>query len=248
MSKHFGKIRCSQWTIACSRWTTACIALMIFTINAQCQTVKVPKQLDATVNRIITLNVEYEGDDIKWTYNEQSIAVFREYDPDAKKIVLKILPYVNNQTVQIKFIACKDKKLSDFATTDVVIGASPGPNPGPTPDPIENPLVKAFQIAYSKETDTTKAELLKALTAVYEQTVEVIDKPEITTWGTLKRTVTAYQVKVNTSGKLQNIQVVTRDFVKDKFSDDEDKVMTVDDKKLAKDSFTKLAAALKQVK
>lgn len=225
------------------------ILILILGITAQAQSVKVPPKLEATANRLSTLNVEWDGDDIKWTYDDKNLAVFREYDPDSKKIVLKVLPYVNNAILPIKFIVCKDKKLSDFVTTEVVVGKAPPvpppPGPDPPPDPIDDPLTKAYNTALSKETASDKLESVKKLVAVYQEISDNAEKSEVKTWGNVFSMFNQYRDKVSVRTSIMEVQKVSQELMKSRFSDDEDKTLSVDDKKLIKDTFKRMAESLK---
>lgn len=126
-------------------------------------------------------------------------------------------------------------------------GPGPGPGPGPVPPPID-PLTKQYQEAFNKESDGKKVELCKALVAVYKQASLDAEAPEVKTWGNLFTVIGAVQDKLGTRGKLTGIQAVSQTIMKDRFPTDASKTLTLDDRKLAADTFRRFAAALEGVK
>jgi hypothetical protein len=155
-----------------------------------------------------------------------------------------------------KFAAVGTSKEGEQTRVDfaVVVGDAPpgpepgpGPGPGPVPDP-NDPLTKDFQAAFAKEADPKKAELVKALAAVYRQAAEDAAANEITTWQQYFLVIGKVHDKLGTRGKLPLVQGVTQTLLKDRFPTDPAKAMSLDDRKLAADTFKRLAAALEGVK
>lgn len=95
------------------------------------QSVTLPKEVKGEARRLLAVAIDYDGDDIRWTISDK-VDVFREYDPDAKKIRLRILAPTDGE-YELKAIACKDKKLCEFVTCKIIIGKGPDPGPGPNP-------------------------------------------------------------------------------------------------------------------
>jgi len=122
------------------------------------QTVTMPKEVTGDVGRLLSLSLEFDGDDVRWTASRE-LDLFREYDPDAKKIRLRLIAYKAGM-FEVKAITTKDKKLSDFATTVIIVGGSPPVPPTPvpptpvppTPDPTPPFAVKGPRALILEET------------------------------------------------------------------------------------------------
>lgn len=103
------------------------------------QTVSLPEKVEVKASRMGAVLLAWDGDDCRYTASAE-LDVFREYDPDPKKVRLRLIGYASGQ-YEIKAIACKGGKLSEFATCVVVVGdptppVPPGPAPGPGPSPV----------------------------------------------------------------------------------------------------------------
>lgn len=136
---------------------TAAVTLLALVAPAYGQSVKLPEKLEVKVGRLAAIDVVWEGDDIRYTASGD-MDVFREYDPDPAKVRLRILVY-SAGTYDLKAIACKGGKLSEFAVCLVVAdGVPPGPKPPPPPPPPpEDELTRKLRLAYTVDVNSIKA-------------------------------------------------------------------------------------------
>jgi hypothetical protein len=85
-----------------------------------------PEKIELTKNKLSDpIVIEWEGDDFKYS-SSSSIKVFREYDPDPKRVVLRVIGYDDGQgAVYAVSALAKDgkAKLSDFKKLVVVVGS-----------------------------------------------------------------------------------------------------------------------------
>ncbi len=114
----------------------ALAALVLLPLLAHAQSVKLPAEVKVQPGRLASVTIEYDGDDLKWT-TPSELDVFREYDPDAKKIRLRLIGYAQGK-YHVHAVACKGGKLSDFATCVIIIG-DPAPTPPTPPNPPDPP-------------------------------------------------------------------------------------------------------------
>jgi len=119
--------------------------------------VTAPARVTIEVNRLGTVNVTYKGSDFKYLA-DQGIDVFREYDPDSSVIRLRVQGNAPG-TFRIVYIAASaEGKLSEWATTAIVVGGGnpvppgPGPGPGPTPPPDPLPAITSAYVLVIEET------------------------------------------------------------------------------------------------
>lgn len=97
------------------------------------QTVKMPAEVKIGVGRMASVTVEHDGEEVRWTQPEE-MDVFREYDPDPRKIRLRMIGYTAGRYRVYAVCSGKTGKLSDFAVCTVIVG-EPGPVP-PIPVPV----------------------------------------------------------------------------------------------------------------
>jgi hypothetical protein len=129
--------------------------LLWLTTTLTAQTITMPTELNVDKGRLGSLTIVHDGDDIRWLVPPE-VDAFREYDPDVKKIRLRLLP-IKDGMFRLSAICVKGSKLSDFNTCTIRVGTvppppdptppdptPPGPNPpdppGPTPGPAPIPL------------------------------------------------------------------------------------------------------------
>lgn len=114
-------------------------------------------------NRLGRLQISYEGDDFAYQCSA-GLDVFREYDPNANTVMLRLIGYVPGD-YEVVAVACAGKKLSPFAKCVVTItgtappGPGPGPkppDPGPTPGPAPIPLPGLRVLIVEESADRTK--------------------------------------------------------------------------------------------
>jgi hypothetical protein len=99
-----------------------------------------PAEAKVPAGRLASVEIEFDGEDVQFAAPPE-LDAFREYDPDPKKVKLRLLGQEPG-TYRILAVTTKGKKLSPFATfVFVVEGAKPkpGPVPPPVPDPKPDP-------------------------------------------------------------------------------------------------------------
>lgn len=116
------------------RRTTALLLALVSVAVAGGQTVTAPKEVTAPVGRLATIVVQSDGADTKY-FADDGLDVFREYDPDAKTIRLRVVGYTAGK-YYLRAITCRDNKLSDPVTVTVVIGGAKPDDPV-KPDPVK---------------------------------------------------------------------------------------------------------------
>lgn len=149
----------------------AVVALVLLTSATVGQTVKMPEQivLDPSVGLPMSVQIEWDGDDVSWTTKlGDDIVVFREHssDPKSVRLMLFISRGAKEGTYYLQAASCKDKKMSPFASTKIVVRSGtpvppgptpppPGPNPpGPTPDPGPVKVGKVYAVCLMDDTRT----------------------------------------------------------------------------------------------
>ena len=115
----------------------ATLAVLAWASIALGQEVKVPPEVAAPVGRLAAVKVESDGADTKW-FADDGLDVFREYDPDAKVIRLRVIGYAPGR-YKLTAITCKGDKLSDPAVCVVVVGKAPPKVPPGTEPPGSEP-------------------------------------------------------------------------------------------------------------
>lgn len=110
------------------------------------QTVKLPSEVKVAPGRLAAVAVDWDGDDVRWDVPPE-LDCFREYDPDPRKVKLRLIGYTPGR-FRLLAVAAKGGKLSEFSTCAVVVEGTPpvpptppGPNPPvpptpPTPDTL----------------------------------------------------------------------------------------------------------------
>lgn len=125
------------------RRTTALLLALVSMASAGGQTVTAPKEVAAPVGRLATVVVQSDGADTKY-FADEGLDVFREYDPDAKVIRLRLIGYTAGKYT-LRAITCRDNKLSEPVTVTVVIGGAKEPDPV-KPDPVKPATVYYFAV------------------------------------------------------------------------------------------------------
>src|SRR5262245_35161192 len=106
---------------------------LLLTASAPAQSVKLPDSVAVTPGRLAAVTVEYDGNDVRWRVSSD-LDVFREYDPDPRRIRLRLIGYAPGR-YELSAIACKGGKLSDFAVCIITVGVPTPPPPPPPPSP-----------------------------------------------------------------------------------------------------------------
>jgi len=111
--------------------------LLLFAAPAWGQKVTLPPEVKVQPGRLAAVTVEWEGDDLKYV-TPPELDVFREFDPDVKKVRLRLIGYAAGKYTIVAVAAKSDPlvankaRLSEFATCIVVVGTPAPPVP---PDP-----------------------------------------------------------------------------------------------------------------
>jgi len=119
------------------KYALATVLSSLLALAAFGQKVTLPPKIEVKPGRIASITVEWDGDDIRYTSSED-LDVFREYDPDPKKVRLRVIGYQTGK-YRLVAIASKGGKLSDFATCVVQVGDAPPPVPPTPPTPPDPP-------------------------------------------------------------------------------------------------------------
>jgi hypothetical protein len=118
----------------------AVLLLLALAAPAPGQTVTLPKEVRADVGRLAAIKIDWDGEDIRWVVPPE-LDAFREYDPDPKRVRLRVQGFAPGRH-NVLAVSAKGGKLSEFAVCVVVIGKGPptppepGPGPGPGPGPV----------------------------------------------------------------------------------------------------------------
>jgi hypothetical protein len=133
------------------------LVLPLLVSNLYAQSVKLPDTVRVAPGRLAQVTIEWDGDDIKWDVPKE-LDAFREYDPDPKKVRLRVVGYTKGK-FRLLAVVAKDKKLSDVGvclvdtTEGEPIPPDPGPNPPTPPTPVPPAPVsgKACLILYETQ-------------------------------------------------------------------------------------------------
>ena len=143
--------------------------LLLLTGLVSAQSIKAPSEVKGEKARLISVPIEYEGDVFEYDVCS-GVDAFREYDPDPKKILLRVLAYADGEYTIVCFTAKGPK--SAKAKIKISVGASPTPNPTPDPNPSPTPpddgalgLSKASREGAAKVDAASRKTYAKALAA-----------------------------------------------------------------------------------
>ncbi len=181
------------------------IAILLCSTIAHAQTV--PDKVVTQAGRIAGVTITTDGDDLTWTVcPPTNVDVFREYDPNANTIKLRILSYTNG-TYYIVVSQTKDKKVTQKVCV-VTVGEPPTPGPDPAPKP-DDQLTKNLKAVYAADPSPSKADELDALIALYEQgAVFTNTRKDITTYGQLWKAFSDVANNLGCHGKLKAVQQI----------------------------------------
>jgi hypothetical protein len=155
--------------------------------------VKGPTEVDIVVGRLKQIPLTIEGDESDYKVLGKDVDALREYDPDPKKLKLRVIGYAPG-IAYVVIASAKDGKLQPIHTITVTIGGPAPPNPpGPTPPtppvppgPVD-PFVAKLQAAFDKDTSDAakKAEWKTALRGFYAAMADHVKDKGVTTIGDL---------------------------------------------------------------
>lgn len=154
--------------------------------------VKGPTEITIPVGRLAVVPLIVEGDAADYVVVGKDVDALREYDPDAKKLRLRVIGYSTGQA-WVVIATTFEGKLKPLHVITVTIGAGPKPPTPPEPTPPEptppkpDALTKKLQEAFDKDTSdkVKKSEWLKALAGFYAAMSDHVQKPEVKTLGEL---------------------------------------------------------------
>lgn len=231
---------------ALERYLCLLITILLYPAMSLGQSVKLPVSIDVESRRLAAVKVEWDGDDLKYTAPPQ-LDVIREYDPDPKVVRLRVIGYIKG-SYELKAIACKGGKLSDFATCVVNVD-SPQPGPGPTPPvpPTPDQLTNLVLEAMKYETDPERQKHRESLASLYRQGAGIANNLTITTWGQLFQTMQAASATLGVTGKIPKVQQVISAHLQANLPTDRNRALAAERAK-ASETFLKVAAALEAAK
>ncbi len=138
-------------------------------------TVKMPAEIKITPGRLASLVIESNGKVTKFGCLSPEVDVFREYDPEANKIRVRVIAYTPGKYAIFAYTAIGDLP-SEPAVCWLTVGDPPPPVPPvpptpPVPPVPTDPLTVSLQAAYKADFAAGKAkpEYLAAVEAVFRQ-------------------------------------------------------------------------------
>lgn len=106
--------------------------------------VKGPPEVNVPVGRLASVPLQIDADESDYVILGTDVDAFREYDPDPKKLRLRLIGYAPGTSFVVVATQRAGKLQPLFQVRVVVTGANPVPPvppvpPGPTPDPTPPP-------------------------------------------------------------------------------------------------------------
>lgn len=125
------------------------IFFLILTTVAHCQ-VRMPADATVQVGRLASVRIEVDADQVDYVVVGADVDAFREYDPQATTIRLRVIGYKPG-VATVVVVGQKGGKLLPIGLTKITFEgnqpplppAPPGPNPPIPPSPPDNPDVDA---------------------------------------------------------------------------------------------------------
>lgn len=151
------------------------LALLLAAAPARAQAVKLPEKIEAKPGRLVAVSVDYDGDDVRWDV-PPAFDCFREYDPDPKKVRLRLLapPETPAGDYRLIAVAAKGGKLSPFSVCVVTVPGTPTPPTPPQPPAPTDTLALMIQAAYAADPDPAKATYRDQLAAAYQYGLDTL--------------------------------------------------------------------------
>lgn len=209
-----------------------------------------PAEVRVKPGRLASVVIQHDGDDVKWMGSEE-LDQFREYDPDPKKIRLRILAGDKKGKYRLTAISCKEGKLSDFYHCDIIVDDKPGPGPGPEPEPEPNdPLHQPLLAAFYAENAADKADIKSRLADFYEEAASAAKDQTYKTWGALFGAMksASQSPSVNVFGKLTAVQKVLQEEMGKVLPADGTRALDAAGRETAANLFLRFAKVLREVK
>jgi hypothetical protein len=200
---------------------------------------------------IVVVPEDKDGGDVKWHTSPGLVRVpIDKLFPDQKAAGVVVQGATGRHEVWAW--CAKGDKASELAVCTVVIGDAPpvppGPGPGPTPPTPDDPLTKALQAAYAAEADPKKDEHRKALAGLYRAGAEFAARDDVTTWGRLLSAMREAATATGLDGKVPLLRVAVRDHGLSGLPSEAQRPLDAAGRKLAAETFLKVAVALEGVK
>ena len=213
--------------------------------------VKMPAEIKITPGRLASIVIESNGKVTKFGCLSPEVDLFREYDPEANKIRVRVIAYTPGKYAIFAYTAMGDVP-SEPAVCWLTVGDPPPPVPPtpptpPAPPAPTDPLTVALQAAYKADLAAGKAkpEYLAAVEAVFRQA-----SPEgLATVGQFKELLAraiASQA-IMPKGMMPAVSAEVTKFIKDNLPSDGLVAFTPELREKAQKACAKLADGLKGV-
>jgi hypothetical protein len=231
---------------------SALLLLLLWPAIAFGQSVKLPKEVKGQPGAwIVVVPEDKDGGEVKWHTSPTLTRVpIDKLFPDQKAAGVVVQGPTGRHEVWAW--CAKGDKASELAVCTVVIGDAPpvppGPGPGPTPPTPDDPLTKALQAAYAAEADPKKDEHRKALAGLYRAGAEFAARDDVTTWGRLLSAMREAATATGLDGKVPLLRVAVRDHGLSGLPSEAQRPLDAAGRKLAAETFLKVAVALEGVK
>jgi hypothetical protein len=227
---------------------TALLLLLLWPAALWGQSVKLPKEVKGQPGAwVVVVPEDKDGGEVKWHVGPGLTRVpIDKLFPDQKAAGVVVQGPTGRHEVWA-WVA-KGDKASELAVCTVVIGDAPPPGPGPTPPTPDDPLTKALQAAYAAEADPKKDEHRKALAGLYRAGAEFAARDDVTTWGRLLSAMREAATATGLDGKVPLLRVAVRDHGLSGLPSEAQRPLDAAGRKLAADTFTKVAAALEVIR
>lgn len=218
--------------------------------------ITLPKSVETSLGKILQVTATTPAKTILWSTSNPNLQLIPPHLlKDSKTaIVLSIHP---GKYKLFAFVDSEPGKATSAAWCWIIIGEPgsdpviPPPSP-PTPDPDPprptDPLISKLQATYGADASPDKKQTLGNLIAFYESAAKTADNAAITSWGNLFRTMTAASKSLGTWGKLQATQGVIAEVLRKELPDKSSASWNGDSRRLARQTFLRIAKALGEVK
>lgn len=240
-----------------SRLSLALCLLLTWAGLSQAQTAEMPAEVKVAVGRMATINVKWDGDDFQYIpFGDMDC--FREYDPDPKVVILRLIGYTAGR-YEIAAVVCKGSKMAKPVKCIVIVGNPPTPPiPPPPVDPVDppvppppvNPELKELQAAYNLDLKNSPnaSQHLTMLAKVYRDSIYIAaEMPQGTTFGDFWTVQANYVVKAGLKGVLPNTKGYLAKKLDATLPIKTSKVMTNDDRALVAERMAWAANLLDKV-
>jgi hypothetical protein len=229
---------------------SALLLLLLWPAACWGQKVTLPKEVRGQPGAwIVVVPEDKDGGDVKWHTSPGLVRVpIDKLFPDQKAAGVVVQGATGRHEVWAW--CAKGDKASELAVCTVVIGDAPPvpPGPGPTPPTPDDPLTRALQAAYAAEADPKKDEHRKALAGLYRAGAEFANREDVTTWGRLLSAMREAATATGLDGKVPLLRVAVRDHGLSGLPSEAQRPLDAAGRKLAAETFLKVAVALEGVK